>query len=202
MIKKTFYNLPKSKQERIINAIKTEFDRSPAEKLSINNIIKEANISRGSFYQYFDEKGDLYDILAEQLVEKTKYTYSNALSVNKGDIFRTADSLMEKYFVIGDFNFTQNRYLLLPKMSTNAKNIADRIETKMCNFSYTIIKNIDTSNLKISSSESLKALIELIMSVIRDVTFDYHSKGLSKERCLADYKRKMAIIKLGCIKTS
>ena len=59
MIKQTFYNLPETKRERIYQAIKTEFDRVPLDKISINSIIKEANISRGSFYQYFESKEDL-----------------------------------------------------------------------------------------------------------------------------------------------
>ena len=63
MIKKTFYNLPEEKRQRIIDAIMNEFSGSPSEKVSINRIIKEANISRGSFYQYFDDKVDLVEIL-------------------------------------------------------------------------------------------------------------------------------------------
>ncbi|MGN1132683.1 MAG: TetR/AcrR family transcriptional regulator, partial [Ruminococcus sp.] len=54
MIKKTFYNLPQAKQDRILASIKKEFDKAPLDKISINSIIKDAGISRGSFYQYFD----------------------------------------------------------------------------------------------------------------------------------------------------
>ena len=55
MIKSTFYNLPEEKRQRITDAIFNEFAGSSGERVSINNIIKNANISRGSFYQYFDD---------------------------------------------------------------------------------------------------------------------------------------------------
>lgn len=49
MIKNTFYNLPEEKRQRITDAIFNEFSGSSGERVSINNIIKNANISRGSF---------------------------------------------------------------------------------------------------------------------------------------------------------
>ena len=56
----TFFNLPKEKQERIIGAAVCEFARVPFSDASINKIIKDAGISRGSFYQYFADKEDLF----------------------------------------------------------------------------------------------------------------------------------------------
>ena len=44
MIKKTFYNLPEEKRQRIITAVMNEFSSSATEKVSINRIIKAANI--------------------------------------------------------------------------------------------------------------------------------------------------------------
>lgn len=54
-----FLNLPEEKKKRIIQASITEFARVPFEEVSINRIIQEADISRGSFYQYFEDKQDL-----------------------------------------------------------------------------------------------------------------------------------------------
>ena len=48
MIKNTFYNLPEEKRQRITDAIFNEFAGSSGERVSINNIIKNANISRRS----------------------------------------------------------------------------------------------------------------------------------------------------------
>lgn len=60
MIHQTFYNLPKEKKMRIFTSAVREFSNYPYAKTSINRVIQEANIPKGSFYQYFDHKDDLY----------------------------------------------------------------------------------------------------------------------------------------------
>ena len=59
MPKDTFLNLSEDKKNKIINAAKKEFARVPIEEASIKNIVEEAEIARGSFYQYFESKEDL-----------------------------------------------------------------------------------------------------------------------------------------------
>ena len=53
-----FYRLPKEKIEIIRNAAIHEFKRVPPVEASINRIVQEAEISRGSFYTYFEDKYD------------------------------------------------------------------------------------------------------------------------------------------------
>ena len=55
----TFYRLPQEKRQKLIDAIHQELLRVPYEEISINKIIQNANISRGSFYQYFADKNDM-----------------------------------------------------------------------------------------------------------------------------------------------
>ena len=57
---KTFFNLSQEKQGRLVAAAAEEFSRVSLNEASINNIIKTAEVSRGSFYQYFEDKEDLY----------------------------------------------------------------------------------------------------------------------------------------------
>ena len=65
MPKETFYNLPEDKKKRILDAAAEEIVRVPASEMSINKIIQKADISRGSFYQYFDDKHDLIQVPEE-----------------------------------------------------------------------------------------------------------------------------------------
>jgi AcrR family transcriptional regulator len=62
MIHTTFERLPQEKRDRIIQAARTEFIRYPYEKTSINRILAEAEVPKGSFYQYFDDKSDLFSL--------------------------------------------------------------------------------------------------------------------------------------------
>ena len=59
MPKETFVKLSKEKKDKIIKAAKKEFARVPFEQTSIKNIVEDADIARGSFYQYFESKEDL-----------------------------------------------------------------------------------------------------------------------------------------------
>ena len=59
MPKETFLKLPNEKKEKIIKAAQKEFERVPIEEVSIKNIVENAEIARGSFYQYFESKEDL-----------------------------------------------------------------------------------------------------------------------------------------------
>ena len=56
----TFFKLSKEKQNNIIEASLKEFKRVLLRDASINKIIKDANIPRGSFYNYFEDINDLY----------------------------------------------------------------------------------------------------------------------------------------------
>ena len=51
--------MPEEKQQRLLDA-QIEFSRHSLQEASIANIVKLAEIPRGSFYQYFENKEDLY----------------------------------------------------------------------------------------------------------------------------------------------
>ncbi len=65
MPKMTFNNLPEEKKDRIIKIAITEFASKPYEAASISEIVRKAGIAKGSFYQYFNDKKDLYRHLIE-----------------------------------------------------------------------------------------------------------------------------------------
>lgn len=74
MPKETFINLPEEKKERIMKAAVEEFYQYSYDKSSINRIVLAAGISKGSFYQYFEDKKDLYKYMFTRIgQEKVKY---------------------------------------------------------------------------------------------------------------------------------
>lgn len=74
MPKKTFLNLPKEKSSNIINAAIDEFAEYGLENASTNRVIKKSGISKGSFYQYFEDKQDVFMYLLTVL-EREKMEY-------------------------------------------------------------------------------------------------------------------------------
>jgi len=71
----TFLKLPAAKQERVLAAAVHEFSQRNVEQAVISNIVKQAGIPRGSFYQYFANKEDLYVYMFETLrARRREYT--------------------------------------------------------------------------------------------------------------------------------
>ena len=70
MIHQTFYRLPDEKRARLLASAHREFTQHTYEKASINRILDEAKIPKGSFYQYFDDKSDLFYLCIFSVYEK------------------------------------------------------------------------------------------------------------------------------------
>ena len=60
----TFFRLPEEKRARILEGAWSEFTAVPYAEASINRIVQTSRIPRGSFYQYFEDKNDLFLTLA------------------------------------------------------------------------------------------------------------------------------------------
>ncbi|MCK9296206.1 MAG: TetR/AcrR family transcriptional regulator [Desulfobulbaceae bacterium] len=86
----TFSNLPPEKQEKIVDAAVREFARHGYKKASINTIVRDAGIAKGSLYQYFHNKEELFVFIFERftlLVKKTvaEQGRSNAVRAREGE---------------------------------------------------------------------------------------------------------------------
>ncbi|MBA2132932.1 TetR/AcrR family transcriptional regulator [Capillibacterium thermochitinicola] len=111
MPKDTFFNLPKEKQERIIEAAIDEFATHPFHQARVTVIAEQAGIAVGSFYQYFEDKKDLYKYLMGLLVEK-KLSYINSDMVKNKDKYDFFQLLREVY--LSGFRFAKENPRLLP----------------------------------------------------------------------------------------
>jgi len=81
---RTFFNLSQEKQQRLLEAARLEFSRVPLYEASISKIIANADIPRGSFYQYFNDKEDLYYYYADYLRKQGQNSLlSNILVINR-----------------------------------------------------------------------------------------------------------------------
>lgn len=62
----TFANLPLDKQQRVVAAATREFAANGYQRASLNTIVREAGIAKGSVYQYFANKEALFLHVFEQ----------------------------------------------------------------------------------------------------------------------------------------
>jgi AcrR family transcriptional regulator len=72
MPKQTFLNLPEEKRQVVIDAAIDEFAEYGLENASTNRIVANSGISKGSFYQYFEDKQDVFLYLLTVLEREKK----------------------------------------------------------------------------------------------------------------------------------
>mgnify|MGYP002773145404 FL=1 len=87
MPKETFFKLSEEKRRRILGAAGEEFTTVPYSEASINRIVKNAQIPRGSFYQYFEDKEDLFFYYMRQHGKFIMQTVSRGIDETGGDLF-------------------------------------------------------------------------------------------------------------------
>ncbi len=95
MPKETFFNLPESKRQLIEDVAIDEFSAWGYDNASINRIVEACQIAKGSFYQYFDDKKDLYTYVVAHIgEEKLKFFSPIVQDAGETDLF---DRLAEMY---------------------------------------------------------------------------------------------------------
>lgn len=181
----TFTNLSKEKKDKIIKAAKKEFSRVPISEVLVKNIVEEAEIARGSFYQYFESKEDLLKFLLEEEMEKVDEFAKQALKESSGDIFdvyiRMYDFLINQDLLEEDKIFHQkvleniktseeDFYILKNLMGEEIKGPFQKDE---------IISKVDKSKLKISDDNDLKIIIKVLFIITKKAlvtSFKYNSQ--------------------------
>ena len=83
----TFFRLPEEKRERLMDAAWEEFTSTGYNDASINRIIQKARIPRGSFYQYFEDKDDLFWHLLGQIRSYFFRVFEEVLRETNGELF-------------------------------------------------------------------------------------------------------------------
>jgi len=88
MPKETFFNLPEEKRQSILQLALKEFALNDYNTASLSRIVEKAGIAKGSMYQYFENKKDLYLYLIKYVSDEKLSGISSALSNLDEDIFQ------------------------------------------------------------------------------------------------------------------
>jgi TetR/AcrR family transcriptional regulator len=144
-------NIDPEKEDRIIRAATRVFAENGYEKASTNAIVKEAKISKGILFHYFNSKKELYISLYEHLADLFTEKIYERLDWNEFDIFVTIRSVtMIKFELFSVYPDLIN--FLTSAFSEEAPEVKDDIEkykTRMVESSFaTLFSNVDTSKFK------------------------------------------------------
>lgn len=92
----TFCNLPRLKQQAIIQEMVREFAANGYKKASINTIVRNLGIAKGSLYQYFQNKEKMFYFVFEQFTRLVKERVKEGVGEDDdGDFFLQVRKVME-----------------------------------------------------------------------------------------------------------
>ncbi|MCH4170917.1 MAG: TetR family transcriptional regulator [Lactobacillus sp.] len=185
MPKPTFFNLPSNKRQHLLDEALREFSHKPYNEVSISSIIKNAQIPRGSFYQYFDDKMDLYNYLIKTKQAAYLDDWLQAIKNHNGDLFQVFKDyygdLLLQIASSPDANFFRNVFLHMDYKRSQSFNgmIPKKGEfhpdhPPFDRSRFDILKDVDTANLKISSKAEIMTLMHLLSSVFQQVLSYYY----------------------------
>lgn len=205
MPKDTFLNLSEDKKNKIINAAKKEFARVPIEEASIKNIVEEAEIARGSFYQYFESKEDLLKYMLKSKEEKLDKYLKQRLEETTGDIFKVYIDMFD-YITKNLMNSEDKAFFIMIfkniRISEEKSVTLGYIEKNKPKGSFQkedIINKIDKSKLKVKNDDELKTVIKMLYLVTRKALVSTF-KGEELNKVRDEYIKMIEYLKHGILK--
>lgn len=113
MPKDTFFNLPEDKRTLICQVALDEFASHSFDQASINRLVAKSGIAKGSFYQYFQNKKDLFLYLLQLAAdEKLHYLEPVMRNPEQHDFF----TLLRELFLSGiQFTLEHPQYAEISK---------------------------------------------------------------------------------------
>ncbi len=193
MPSQTFMNLKSEKQKIILNAAIAEFSNNEYPNVSLNKIIKDANIPRGTFYLYFKDKEDLFRHLMKINNSKLNLLTIKIFKNNKGDLKNSFIQLYDEIIKIT----SKKEYKCILKNCIIFAHLHNKDINIICTDLYNNVKDLINTNNLIEDTEFIFSILghSLFKAVVNTIK-NSHEKDKIKD----NYYRELNIIFHGIYK--
>lgn len=205
---KRFLKLKEEKKHAILEAAVHEFSRVPYSLASINQIIKEADISRGSFYTYFEDKDDLMRFILQGFRDNFQNRIYHLLEQEGGDPFAVAVKLLEAVVEDSESGLSYKMYKnMLSDMSVVNQNHLFGIkgflfqDDAYMEFVREFYRHIDKKRYPIDE-ETMAYLLEMTMLIVVKALALYYKNVADRKQVLEIVEKEMSILKNGACQRS
>lgn len=201
---KTFFNLPEEKRQNLMNAAMREFSRASLADASIANIIKDACIPRGSFYQYFEDKADLFFYILEEHSASNRELMMSLAVKHQGDLFASSaeffQSTLHRFMHHEHRDFARNIFLNMNykieyKLILDVKNPTTR--QRISEFYRSYMGLIDTSGLNIHSEQELFHLIKILRAIIIQNFIQFFAGEAEEQEVIRNFTLELELLQRG-----
>ena len=197
MCTETFLRLPEEKRNRFLDAAWEEFTQTSFEKASINKIVLKARVPRGSFYQYFADKEDLFFYLLKNMMKYLMKEYNKILIKMDGDIFRAQIACFERVIYQKNLDPLFERGMEI--LRQNPRFMAQAIvEGQVCQYLWDSVR--DQVNLALFRGENhgKQAFVMSLIALVQAMT-DAMSRPEEMDLCRQELLLRLDILRFGCL---
>lgn len=202
MCTETFLRLPEEKRNRFLDAAWEEFTAVPYSDASINKIIRRAGIPRGSFYQYFTDKTDLFAYLLGDVRDHFVQAFAGLLTQAKGDIFRVQLLAYDSFRDRREKDCTPLLQRFIRLLQVNAgldlEKLAAGLPQKPLE---TFLGQLDTSQLRRQDPEYARRVFSMATLNLGTAMMDSLTKPERSEEYRQELVERLEIIKCGSLRT-
>jgi AcrR family transcriptional regulator len=180
-----------------------EFSRVPLFEASISNIIKDAGIPRGSFYQYFEDKEDVFFFLLNDHSKRYNEKFISIIKENEGDLFDSYIELYQytliKFQNLENQNFFRNAFL---NMNYKVENTFTRNmnEDEHKNRLSEIMTLINKEKLNITDEREIFHVMKIITAVTFHNLIQNFAKEIPFDESVKNYTLELSLLKKGLYK--
>ncbi|MDD4036701.1 MAG: TetR/AcrR family transcriptional regulator, partial [Bacilli bacterium] len=165
---------------------------------SVANIIKDADIPRGSFYQYFNDLEDIFYYILEEHSKDIKQRLTTNLVHYNGNIIKSFADLyqyiLDKISNSDNENYFRNIFLnmdyKLQKMFL--PNLEDNLNE--------IIQLIDIEPLNLDSRLQVIYILEIIEAIMMHNLVQVFQRSVSREKNIEIFIKELLLVKDGIYK--
>ena len=193
----TFFNLPPPKRERLLGAAVEEFEKKPFNEVSINRIIQAAEIPRGSFYQYFEDKMDLFRYILGGLSLRLEEAVLACLDACGGDLLAAPLALFDR--VLGCIRENQEEFQTFTGIVRQNVGMDVCQMWNLAGIARTTLERADMSRLRVSGPEEQFALLDLLLSSTTQTLMAASCGKLPPEDCRIRLASMIEIIRHGAV---
>ncbi|MHC5248183.1 TetR family transcriptional regulator [Enterococcus sp. LJL90] len=202
MPKTTFFNLSKEKQERIFKAAVGVFSNTPLREAKVSEIIKQADISRGAFYKYFENVDDLFQWTYQQIKVDAHNLIFTALENTKGDLFLALEMFFLDFLKSVDSSHYQGYFKVM--MLNGEVELDQQVlatppngETQEVGIQKQFFTLINTRDLKLTNGREYQELVNFIMDIMHQLIKQHLIMHQPSKKTKAQFRQRLLWIENG-----
>lgn len=197
MPSEAFQKLDENKKKKIIEAMKKEFGRTAFDKTCVERIVKDAGISKGSFWVYFENKSEAIEYIIDMYMKEEFEVFKKILINNQGDLFLTAYKMYEYLIENKDAKLLMGN--IIQALMTNQEREIAKYKKEDSKEMEEFFESINISNIKqdYQEREYIITLMKILMHSIRSNALIVILNKASEEKARKNLEKELTILKNG-----